>query len=87
MGTQTFWPDFTILSETDYKAEILLEHQGMMDSQYYRDRFFEKQYEYWKAGYIQGVNIFYTFDGPGGSLSLSPVDDMIRNVVRSDMQS
>lgn len=82
VGTQTFWPDFTILSETDYKTEILLEHQGMMDSQYYRDRFFEKQYEYWKAGYIQGVNIFYTFDGPGGSLSLSPVDDMIRNVVR-----
>lgn len=87
VGTQTFWPDFTILSEIDYKTEILLEHQGMMSTQFYRDRFFEKQYMYWEAGYIQGVNIFYTFDGPGGSLSLSPVYDLIRNVVRCRLQS
>lgn len=87
VGSSTFWPDFTILSENDYKTEILLEHQGMMNTQFYRDRFFEKQYEYWKAGYIQGINIFYTFDDPRGALSLAPIDDMIRNVVRCDMHS
>lgn len=84
VGTSTFWPDFTILSEKDYKTEILVEHQGMMGSEYYRDHFFEKQYEYWKAGYIQGVNIFYTFDDPRGALTLAPVDDLIRNVVRCE---
>jgi hypothetical protein len=55
----------------------------MMDQTYYRNRFNEKMYDYWRAGYVQGINIFYTFDLPNGAVALRPVEDVIRNAVRS----
>ena len=82
IGNKMYWPDFTILSEIDNETELYIEHQGMMSVEYYRDRFFEKLLEYWNDGYVQGLNIFFTFDGPDGGVDLTPVHELIRNRVR-----
>ena len=76
------FPDFTLLSEIDYKTEIRIEHQGMMMDDYYRNRFFEKVFLYWRNGYIQGVNMFYTFDTAKGGFNKFPIKDIIRTRIR-----
>lgn len=81
-ASKTFFPDFSILSEIDYTSVILLEHQGMMDDANYRERFKEKVYEYLRAGYVQGVNIFYTFDRLDGGIDTDPILDMIKIKIR-----
>lgn len=81
IGSRTYWADFVILSEQDYETEIIIEHQGLMKSEGYRMRFMEKLHEYWKAGYVLGVNIFFTFDNPDGGLDLTPVYDVVNNHV------
>lgn len=75
-------PDFTLLSETDYESELLIEHQGMMGERYYRERFAEKVYKYLQNGYIQGLNIFYTFDGVDGGFDKSPIEHIVRTRIR-----
>jgi len=82
IGTKTYWADFVILSEQDYETEIILEHQGLMNSERYRMRFIEKLHGYWKSGYIMGVNIFFTFDNPDGGLDLTPVYDAVNNHIK-----
>ena len=77
-----FIPDFCILSEIDYKTVIIIEHQGMMDVENYRNRFYRKFYEYMKAGYVQGRNIFFTFDSLDGGFDKTPIEDIIRTRVR-----
>ena len=77
-----YLPDFTLLSEIDYKTEILIEHQGMMTNEEYRERFFEKMYRYMRGGYVQGLNVFYTFDTLEGGLDKSPIDDIIATRIR-----
>lgn len=78
-GGKLLVPDFTILSDVDFESEIIIEHQGMMDSALYRNRFAEKVYQYLCAGFIQGINIFYTFDDINGGLDISPVEDLVIN--------
>ena len=82
LGRSTFYPDFTLLSEKDYKSEIIIEHQGLMSNDYYRGRFSDKLYRYLQDGYIQGINIFYTFDGLDGSFDISPIDNLVRTSVK-----
>ena len=82
VGSRIFWADFVILSEIDDETEIIIEHQGMMNDRGYRERFNDKLYGYWKAGFIPGINIFYTFDLPNGGLDLTPIHDIVRNHVR-----
>lgn len=75
-------PDFTLLSEIDYKTEIIIEHQGMLSNQHYRNRFNEKLYNYYCNGFVQGINVFYTFDDIDGGLDLTPVENIVRTVIR-----
>ena len=75
-------PDFILLSEIDYKTEIIIEHQGMLSNQHYRNRFNEKLYNYYCNGFVQGINIFYTFDDIDGGLDLTPVENIVRTVIR-----
>lgn len=75
-------PDFTLLSEFDYQTEILIEHQGMIGNVQYRNKFAEKMYQYLREGYVQGVNIFYTFDNVDGGLDMTPVEDLVRYKVK-----
>lgn len=79
---KTFFPDFTILSEVDYRSVIIIEHQGMMDVDEYSERFNDRVFDYLRAGYISGVNIFYTFDSYNGGLNLDPIGDIIRLKIR-----
>lgn len=81
-SVRSFYPDFTLLSEVDYKSVILIEHPGMMNSRDYSERFNVKVYAYLQAGYVSGVNIFYTFDSADGALNLNPVSDIVRLKIR-----
>jgi hypothetical protein len=82
IGTRTVWPDFTLLSEIDSNVEILIEHQGLMKSETYRKHFNDKVYDYWNAGYVQGINIFFTFDNPDGGIDTSPIHNIVSTVIR-----
>ncbi|MBQ6389207.1 MAG: hypothetical protein IJH90_06180 [Mogibacterium sp.] len=77
-----FLPDFTILSEKDYTTTIIIEHQGMMSDPKYRNKFRDRVYEYLMAGYVQGVNIFYTFDLYDSGVDTDPVLDIINLKIR-----
>lgn len=80
IGNRYYYPDFTILSEIDYKTEVLIEHQGLMGNETYRERFTEKMYGYLREGYVQGITIFYTFDQLDGGFDKSPIVDIIRKI-------
>ena len=82
IGHRKRYPDFTLLSEVDFKTEILIEHQGMMDLPAYRDRFRDRVYDYLCAGYISCVNIFYTFDGVNGSTDTETIVDIVNLRIR-----
>lgn len=79
---KTFYPDFTILSEVDYRSIYRIEHQGMMDDPVYSERFRNKVCDYLRAGYVQGINIFYTFDFYRGGVDMDPILDIIRLKIR-----
>lgn len=83
---RTFYPDFTILSEIDYRSIYRIEHQGMMDDEGYSERFKLKVTDYLRAGYVQGINIFYTFDFYEGGVDVEPIMDIIRLKIRPDAQ-
>lgn len=85
--TRTRFPDFTLLSEVDYKTVILIEHQGMMNEPEYRDRFRDRVYDYLKANYISGINIYYTFDSIDGSVNMMPILDIIKLKIRPEQPS
>ena len=79
---KVIFPDFTILSEMDFRTIIIIEHQGMMGNEHYRNRFFEKFHLYWRNGYVQGVNIFFTFDSADGGFDKTPFKDIIRTRIK-----
>lgn len=78
------FPDFSILSEVDYKRVILIEHQGMMNNKHYSEKFNERVVDYLKAGYVSGINIYYTFDTYGGITNTDPILDIIKLKIRPD---
>lgn len=75
-------PDFTILSEIDYKTVIYLEHQGMMNDQFYRKKYYDSVYKYWLNNYIPERDVFFTFDLPNGGFDDTPVRNLIRRYIR-----
>ncbi|MBR0309119.1 MAG: hypothetical protein IJH92_09565 [Mogibacterium sp.] len=75
-------PDFTILSEIDYKTVIYLEHQGMMNDPKYRNKFNEKVYKYWLNDYIPERDVFFTFDLPNGGFDDRPIKSIISRYIR-----
>lgn len=81
---RTFYPDFTILSEIDYRSVYRIEHQGMMNDDYYLERYKQRVRDYLRAGYVQGINIFFTFDFYDGGVDMEPILDIIRLKIRPD---
>ena len=77
-------PDFTILSEIDYKTIIFIEHQGMMSDPYYRNKFNDSVYKYWFNNYIPERDVFFTFDLPNGGFDDTPIRSIIRRYIRPD---
>lgn len=82
IGSRKRYPDFTLLSEVDFKTEILIEHQGMMNLPVYRERFRDRVYDYLCAGYISCDNIFYTFDAINGSTDTETIVDIVNLRIR-----
>ncbi|MBP3895114.1 MAG: hypothetical protein J6D07_01470 [Mogibacterium sp.] len=75
-------PDFTLLSEADYETEIIIEHQGLMEMDSYRNRFGEKVYMYLNAGYVPGKDIFFSFDSSDGGFDKRPIEVIVKNFIR-----
>ncbi len=75
-------PDFSILSEIDWKTVILHDHQGRYGFEEDRKRYERDMYMYWRRGFIPGVNIFYTFDDPRGGFNISTVQNIIDTRIR-----
>lgn len=71
------YTDFTILSTMDYKTEVMIEHEGMMDMDFYQEQFLDKVKGYLAAGIIPGRDIYFTFDDLHGGFDPSPVQDII----------
>ena len=75
-------PDFTILSEIDYKTVIYIEHQGMMSDPKYRNKFNDKVYKYWLNNYLPERDVFFTFDLPNGGFDGTPIKSIISRYIR-----
>ncbi len=75
-------PDFTILSEIDYKTIIYIEHQGMMNEQQYRNKFNETVFKYWTNNYLPERDVFFTFSLPNGGFDDTPISSIISRYVR-----
>ena len=71
------YPDFTVLSTKDYKTEIIIEHEGMMNQEFYQKTFLFKVNLYLDAGMVPGKDVFFTFDDLNGGFDPSVVQDII----------
>lgn len=71
------YPDFTVLSTIDYKTEIIIEHEGLMNQELYQNSFLYKTNLYLAAGMIPGRDVFFTFDDLSGGFDPSVVQDII----------
>lgn len=84
-GTRTFYPDFSILSEIDYKTVIYIEHQGKMSDPKYKDDSEVREYDYWKNGLLPGRDVYFTYDDNRGGFDIGPIVDILRLRVRPVM--
>lgn len=75
-------PDFTVLSEYDYKSVIYIEHQGMMDDNKYRRDFNNKVFKYWVNDYLPERDVFFTFDLSNGGFDDTPINGIIHRYIR-----
>ena len=82
--TRTFFPDFTILSEIDYKTEIRIEHQGMYSDNDYRRRSEAREYDYWINGYLPGRDVYFTYDDNKGAFDIIPIIDILKMRIRPE---
>lgn len=79
---RTFFPDFTVLSEIDYKTEVRIEHQGMYGNEDYRNGSEAREYDYWKNGFLPGRDVYFTFDDNKGGFDIAPIIDILKARVR-----
>ncbi len=79
--------DFTILSPVDYETEIVIEHQGMMDKQAYRDKYMHTLLTCLGHGMVPNVDIYFTFDDLSGSFDSRQVWDIINNRLKKQKSS
>jgi len=77
-----FYPDFTILSEIDYQSVIIIEHQGAMSVETYRDGAFKREYKYWNAGMLPNYDVYFTYDTNRGAFDISPIKEILHTRVR-----
>lgn len=77
-------PDFTILSERDYKTVLYLEHQGMMSVSKYRTKFNDTVYKYWLNNYLPERDVFFTFDSPNGGFDDTPVKSIVQMYIKRE---
>lgn len=77
-------PDFSMLSERDYKTVFYLEHQGMMNVPKYRAKFNDTLYKYWLNNYMPERDVFFTFDSPNGAFDDTPVRSIVQRYIKCE---
>lgn len=77
-------PDFTILSEIDYKTVIFIEHQGMMNDPKYRNKYNDTIFKYWLNNYLPEKDVFFTFNYPNGGFDDTPIRSIIQRYIRPE---
>ena len=70
-GGRTPYPDFTFIKDSG--DLIIWEHLGMLDREDYRRGWDWKQAWYQQNGFIEGINLFTTTEGPG--LNMKEVEE------------
>lgn len=68
------YPDFTILSPIDNKTEIIIEHQGAMDSETYQAKFIRTILFYLRTKLVPNKDVFFTFNHLDGNVDLRQID-------------
>ena len=79
---QLIYPDFTILSTIDYKTEIIIEHEGLTDQEFYQKTFLYKVNLYLGAGIVPGRGVYFTFDDLRGGFDPAVVQDIVDSRLR-----
>ncbi len=79
------WPDFTILSEIDYKTLIIIEHQGMIEDSVYKSKIGDKVKNFIDAGFVPEKTLFLTYDIKDNGLDTSIIQDIIGMRVRPSL--
>ena len=82
-GGKTAYPDFAVLNLQERKT-IYHEHFGMMDDEEYRLRAIGKMREYNGYGFLQGVNMIYTFEGERISFDQNELNRIIRSFLTGE---
>ena len=73
--------DFRCLSLYDYKSEIIIEHQGMMERPGYQQKFMNTLKACLNNGITPNVNIFFTFDDMQGNADTRQIKFIIDSVL------
>ena len=80
--TRLFYPDFTILSEIDFKSETRIEHHGMLGDMGYRKNAEDREADYWENGFLPNRDVYFTYDDNKGVLDMSPIIEILEMHVR-----
>ena len=75
--SRLFYPDFSILSEIDYKTVIRIEHHGMMGDESYRNKAEVREYDYWNNGYLPNRDVYFTYDDRNGKCDFTPIAEIL----------
>ena len=75
-----YHPDFMIL-DLENRKEYLLEHFGMLHQPDYRKQMIEKMETYQDNGYMEGVNIIYTFESEDKPLDLVRLEKRLKHLL------
>lgn len=78
-------PDFRILSLIDLKTEIIIEHQGMVFTDEYADKFIRSLRLYLQSDWIPNRNLFFTYDNAKEILDLNQVLTILRKHIDPSM--
>lgn len=81
INSKTFYPDFTILKQSNRKV-IYLEHFGMMDNPDYANNATKKINAYSNGGLIAGKNLFMTFETSRNPLDIRALNNLIDSVFK-----
>ena len=75
------YPDFTVLSPIDMASEIIIEHIGKLNEWEYVNDFAKRVRRYILAGYVPGVNLFFTFNDKDGHIDSLQITKVIADIL------
>ncbi len=76
-GEIQVFPDFTILDPKDPSREVIWEHFGLIDNEYYARNAKQKMIMYIDAGFVEGHNLITTYESKEMPLDINYVEALI----------